>query len=143
VVYKLQIVEGDGPLARIAWKRVILDEAHGIKNYRSSTALSVCRLRANHRYCHSVSFFLLASLLFSHVKFLLKLSSFLFCSWALTGTPIQNDLSLRFLRCSPFDELKVWKKWVENKGGKTVSYILQTLFLVFDDNFIIFEKEHY
>lgn len=45
----LQVVEGDGPLARIAWKRVILDEAHYIKNFRSTTALSVCRLRAIHR----------------------------------------------------------------------------------------------
>lgn len=84
-------MDGDGPLAFIAWRRVVLDEAHNIKNARSTTALSICRLRARYR-------------------------------WALTGTPIQNDLLdfyslLRFLRCSPFDELMVWKKWVDNKNG--------------------------
>ena len=40
----------------------------------------------------------------------------------LTGTPIQNDLIdmyslLRFLRCSPFDEFKLWKRQVDNKSG--------------------------
>ena len=41
----------------------------------------------------------------------------------LTGTPIQNDLIdmyslLRFLRCSPFDEYKLWKHQVEKAMGK-------------------------
>nr|XP_006822526.1 PREDICTED: transcription termination factor 2-like [Saccoglossus kowalevskii] len=77
-------------LLKIAWERIILDEAHTIKNHKSQMAKAVCRLRARSR-------------------------------WAVTGTPIQNQLSdmyslLRFLRCSPFDELQVWKRWVENKG---------------------------
>ncbi|XP_067936889.1 transcription termination factor 2-like [Watersipora subatra] len=101
-----EVAEGDGTLARVAWNRVILDEAHQIKNFRSVTALSVCRLRAKHR-------------------------------WALTGTPIQNDLMdfyslLRFLRCSPFDEYKLWKKWVDNKlasGDKLLSVLVNSLLL--------------
>ncbi|XP_064597391.1 transcription termination factor 2-like [Liolophura sinensis] len=78
-------------LLKIAWERVILDEAHNIKNHKCKTAIGVCRLRA-------------------------------WCRWALTGTPIQNDLIdmyslLRFLRCSPFDEFQVWKRQVATNAG--------------------------
>ncbi|XP_074643058.1 transcription termination factor 2-like [Tubulanus polymorphus] len=93
-------------LLRIAWDRIILDEGHNIKNHKSLTAMSVCRLRAAHR-------------------------------WVLTGTPIQNDLLdmyslLRFLRCSPFDEYKVWKKQVEMKSGqgtKRLNILIKSLLL--------------
>ncbi|XP_013392990.1 transcription termination factor 2 isoform X2 [Lingula anatina] len=94
-------------LLRIGWERLILDEGHNIKNHKSLTAMSVCRLRAGSR-------------------------------WALTGTPIQNDLLdmyslIRFLRCSPFDELKVWKRQVaDNKtahGTKRLNTLVKSLLL--------------
>ncbi|CAG5131816.1 unnamed protein product, partial [Candidula unifasciata] len=80
-------------LLRIGWERIVLDEGHNIKNHKSLTSKSVCRLRAAFR-------------------------------WVLTGTPIQNDLLdmyslLRFLRFSPFDEYKVWKKHVDSGRGDT------------------------
>ncbi|KAK3095192.1 hypothetical protein FSP39_011239 [Pinctada imbricata] len=93
-------------LLRIAWERIILDEAHNIKNRKSLSAMAACRLRANYR-------------------------------WALTGTPIQNELLdlyslLRFLRCSPFDEYKVWKRQVETgkaSGSDRLNVLVKCLLL--------------
>ncbi|XP_045453237.1 transcription termination factor 2 [Melitaea cinxia] len=86
--------EKGGVLTRVFWRRVILDEAHVVRNYKSATSQAVCALRASRR-------------------------------WALTGTPLHNkDLDLfallKFLRCSPFDDLALWKKWIDNKslGGQ-------------------------
>ncbi|NXL83199.1 TTF2 factor, partial [Alectura lathami] len=94
------------PLLRVAWARVLLDEAHNIKNPKVQTSIAVCKLRASAR-------------------------------WAVTGTPIQNNLLdmyslLRFLRCSPFDEYKVWKYQVDNntkKGGDRLSLLTRSLLL--------------
>ncbi|XP_062475487.1 transcription termination factor 2 isoform X2 [Pezoporus occidentalis] len=94
------------PLLRVAWARVILDEAHNIKNPKIQTSIAVCKLRASAR-------------------------------WAVTGTPIQNNLLdmyslLRFLRCSPFDEYKVWKYQVDNntkKGGERLTLLTRSLLL--------------
>ncbi|XP_039353860.1 transcription termination factor 2 isoform X1 [Mauremys reevesii] len=94
------------PLLRVAWARIILDEAHNIKNPKVQTSIAVCKLRASAR-------------------------------WAVTGTPIQNNLLdmyslLRFLRCSPFDEFKLWKNQVDNntkKGGERLSLLTRSLLL--------------
>lgn len=91
---------------RIQWERVILDEAHIIRNYKCQAAQAACGLVARKR-------------------------------WALTGTPIQNkelDLYsiLKFLKCSPFDDLRVWKRWVDNKnaaGRQRLSTLMKTLML--------------
>ncbi|XP_022098307.1 transcription termination factor 2-like [Acanthaster planci] len=93
-------------LLQILWERIILDEAHNIKNHKSQTAMAVCRLRARAR-------------------------------WAVTGTPIQNNLVdmyslLRFLRCSPFDEYKVWKRQVDNNsksGSNRLNVLVKSLLL--------------
>lgn len=42
--------KSDSKLLRIAWERIILDEGHNIKNHKSLTAVSVCRLRAGFRW---------------------------------------------------------------------------------------------
>ncbi|CAN2387700.1 transcription termination factor [Pristimantis euphronides] len=94
------------PLLRVAWARIILDEAHNIKNPKVQTSIAVCKLRAGAR-------------------------------WAVTGTPIQNNLLdlyslLRFLRCSPFDEFKLWKSQVDNgsrKGGERLTILIKSLLL--------------
>ncbi|XP_068946346.1 transcription termination factor 2 [Petaurus breviceps papuanus] len=94
------------PLFQIVWARIILDEAHNIKNPRVQTSIAVCKLHAVAR-------------------------------WAVTGTPIQNNLLdmyslLRFLRCSPFDDFKLWKSQVDNgssKGGERLSILTKSLLL--------------
>ena len=43
-------------LLRVAWQRIILDEAHSIKNHKSLTAMSVCRLRAMYRWALTGNF---------------------------------------------------------------------------------------
>lgn len=91
---------------KIHWERIILDEAHVIRNHKSQASQSVCGLVANKR-------------------------------WALTGTPIQNkemDLYpiLKFLKCTPFDDLRVWKRWVDNKssaGRQRLATVMKTLML--------------
>uniref|UniRef100_A0A672RNA5 Transcription termination factor 2 n=1 Tax=Sinocyclocheilus grahami TaxID=75366 RepID=A0A672RNA5_SINGR len=94
------------PLLRVSWARVILDEAHNIKNPKVQTSMAVCKLRARSR-------------------------------WAVTGTPIQNNLLdmyslLKFLRCSPFDEYKLWKAQVDNgskRGGERLNILTRALLL--------------
>nr|XP_020474590.1 LOW QUALITY PROTEIN: transcription termination factor 2 [Monopterus albus] len=94
------------PLQQVAWARVILDEAHNIKNPKVQTSMAVCQLRAHAR-------------------------------WAVTGTPIQNNLLdmyalLRFLRCSPFDEYKLWKAQVDNcstRGRERLNILTKSLLL--------------
>ena len=93
-------------LLNVAWERIILDEAHTIRNPQSLTSQAVCRLKAARR-------------------------------WAVTGTPIQNkelDLYslLRFLRCYPFDEYQVWKRWIDNKSSQSqerMNTLVRTLLL--------------
>ncbi|XP_022352247.1 transcription termination factor 2 [Enhydra lutris kenyoni] len=94
------------PLLRIVWARIILDEAHCVKNPRVQTSMAVCRLQGRAR-------------------------------WAVTGTPIQNTLLdmyslLKFLRCSPFDDFRLWKSQVDNgskKGGERLSILTKSLLL--------------
>ncbi|CAL8267295.1 unnamed protein product [Lota lota] len=97
---------GSAPLLSVAWDRIVLDEAHNIKNPKVQTSMAVCRLRARAR-------------------------------WAVTGTPIQNNLLdmyslLKFLRCAPFDEFKLWKFQVDNgsqRGGERLNILTQSLLL--------------
>ncbi|XP_068428382.1 transcription termination factor 2 [Clinocottus analis] len=101
-----EVPSGSAPLLRVNWARLVLDEAHNIKNPKVQTSMAVCRLRAAAR-------------------------------WAVTGTPIQNNLLdmyslLKFLRCSPFDEFKVWKAQVDNgsnRGRERLNILTRTLLL--------------
>ncbi|XP_069698032.1 transcription termination factor 2 isoform X2 [Periplaneta americana] len=95
-----------GAVFGVKWERIILDEAHTIRNHKSQTSIAACSLKGKHR-------------------------------WVLTGTPVHNkemDLYslLKFLRCSPFDELVVWRRWVDNKsagGMQRLNTVINSLML--------------
>ncbi|XP_037954856.1 transcription termination factor 2 [Teleopsis dalmanni] len=98
--------KSSGAVFGIKWRCIILDEAHVIRNHKAQSSLAVCALRAKYR-------------------------------WTLTGTPIQNKemdayALLKFLRCSPFDDLAHWKRWVDNKsagGQQRLNTLMRTLLL--------------
>ncbi|KAF9260752.1 hypothetical protein L218DRAFT_906857 [Marasmius fiardii PR-910] len=99
-------------LFRVKWFRVVLDEAHNIKNRNTNGAKACCELEAKFR-------------------------------WALTGTPMQNDVAelfslLKFLHIKPFND---WERFnsqiakpVKNGRGantamKRLQVVLQNIML--------------
>ncbi|XP_066137668.1 transcription termination factor 2 [Euwallacea fornicatus] len=98
--------EKKSPLFSMYWRRIILDEAHQIRNYKTQSSEACCRLSAKSR-------------------------------WALTGTPMHNKeldmyAQLKFLRCTPFDELQVWKRWIGDKssgGQERLHTVISSLML--------------
>ncbi|XP_030374475.1 transcription termination factor 2 [Scaptodrosophila lebanonensis] len=95
-----------GALFGLKWHRIILDEAHVVRNHKAQSSVAVSELLGKYR-------------------------------WALTGTPIQNKeldvyALLKFLRCSPFDDLVTWKKWIDNKsagGQQRLNTLMKTIML--------------
>ncbi|XP_050421158.1 transcription termination factor 2-like [Adelges cooleyi] len=94
------------PLFQVKWNRIILDEGHTIRNYKSQTSIAVCAL-------HSIN------------------------RWVLSGTPIHNKEAdfyalLHFIKCRPFDDWAVWKRWVGNNdlaGKNRLQLLVQSLML--------------
>eukprot|EP00111_Clytia_hemisphaerica_P023657 TCONS_00069728-protein len=95
-----------GPIFKVFWRRIILDEGHTIKNHKTNVSIAICSLEAESR-------------------------------WVVTGTPIQNNTMdlyslIKFLRVSPFNELKFWKHEVDNKtasGRKRMNSIVTSILL--------------
>lgn len=105
----------DGPLFGVKWCRIILDEAHIIRNHNTGISQACTQLHGRNR-------------------------------WALTGTPICNkkmDLFalLRFLRCRPFDDLKVFKTWVEHQNSESRMHALVKTLMLRRTKAILQEKQ--
>ncbi|XP_073906772.1 transcription termination factor 2 isoform X1 [Castor canadensis] len=100
-------VEGTStPLLQIFWARVILDEAHNVKNPRVQTSVAVCKLRAHARWAVTGT--------------------------PIQNNLLDMYSLLKFLRCSPFDEFNLWKSQVDNgskKGGERLSILTKSLLL--------------
>ncbi|KFB46798.1 AGAP011966-PA-like protein [Anopheles sinensis] len=95
-----------GGVFGVSWERIILDEAHVIRNHKSVMSEACCALKGR-------------------------------CRWVLTGTPIQNKemdvyALMKFLRCSPFNDLVHWKRWIDNKtagGAMRLNTIMKSIML--------------
>ncbi|XP_058516092.1 transcription termination factor 2 isoform X1 [Ochotona princeps] len=100
-------VEGTStPLLRIVWARIILDEAHNVKNPRVQTSIAVCKLRARARWAVTGT--------------------------PIQNNLLDMYSLLKFLRCSPFDDFNLWRSQVDNgskKGGERLSILTQSLLL--------------
>ena len=42
----------EGPLFKIFWRRIILDEGHNIKNHKTSTSIAICSLQGGKYLLH-------------------------------------------------------------------------------------------
>ncbi|XP_030848390.1 transcription termination factor 2-like [Strongylocentrotus purpuratus] len=76
---------------RESWDRIILDEAHNIKNHIRQTAITICQLKATARWAVT--------------------------GYPIQNNTMELFSLIRFLRCTPFDEYQVWKRQVENAGS--------------------------
>uniref|UniRef100_A0A182JQY3 Transcription termination factor 2 n=1 Tax=Anopheles christyi TaxID=43041 RepID=A0A182JQY3_9DIPT len=98
--------QGGSGVYGINWERIILDEAHVIRNHKSAMSEACCALKGRYR-------------------------------WLLTGTPIQNKemdvyALMKFLRCTPFNDLVHWKRWIDNKtagGAMRLNTIMKSIML--------------
>ncbi|XP_027957765.1 transcription termination factor 2 [Eumetopias jubatus] len=94
------------PLLRIVWARIILDEAHCVRNPRVQTSMAVCRLQAQARWAVTGT--------------------------PIQNTLLDMYSLLKFLRCSPFDDFQLWKSQVDNgskKGGERLNILTKSLLL--------------
>ncbi|XP_069745317.1 transcription termination factor 2 isoform X2 [Narcine bancroftii] len=94
------------PLQKITWARIILDEAHYIKNPQVQTSMAVCKLIAGARWAITGT--------------------------PIQNNLLDMYSLLKFLHCSPFDEFKIWKSEVDNgtrKGGERLNIITKSLLL--------------
>ncbi|XP_078088789.1 transcription termination factor 2 isoform X2 [Mustelus asterias] len=94
------------PLLKMAWARIILDEAHNIKNPQVQTSMAVCELQARARWAVTGT--------------------------PIQNNLLDMYSLLKFLHCSPFDEFKLWKNQVDTgtkKGGERLNIITKSLLL--------------
>ncbi|XP_037072691.1 transcription termination factor 2-like isoform X2 [Pollicipes pollicipes] len=93
------------PLVAITWTRVILDEAHQIRNRNTKAAKAMCELQAPRRW--------------------------LLSGTPIQNSREDLYSLMRFLRAAPFHEYEVWKRWIDNspKGDERLSLIVKAMVL--------------
>lgn len=76
----------ESELLNVFWERIILDEAHQVRNPKAICSLSVCKLTAVRRWCVTGT--------------------------PIQNKELDLYSLVRFLRFKPFDEYQMWKKWI-------------------------------
>jgi SNF2 family DNA or RNA helicase len=101
--YVLNHAEDAGPLHQIKWERIILDEAHMIRNIKSKTALACYVLKAKYRWALTGT--------------------------PVQNSETDIQALFKFLHYKPFDNLRKFKKWYRTTKASELNNILQTVLL--------------
>ncbi|XP_037031169.1 transcription termination factor 2-like isoform X1 [Bradysia coprophila] len=96
-------VEKNYVLNRIKWDRIVLDEAHTIRNYTSKQSLTCCRLQAKRKWALTGT--------------------------PIQNKHADVFALIKFLDCNPLNDFTTWKNWTKNKAEQKISYILKFLLL--------------
>lgn len=92
------------PLFSLRWRRLVLDEAHSIRNLHTRRAKAACALRAEARWA------LTGTPVHNDLGDMRAL--------------------LKFLQCRPFDDDAFWKQWIkENPGIEALSLVMKCVLL--------------
>lgn len=95
---------GLSPLLTVRWRRLVLDEAHSIRNLHTRRAKAACALLAWSRWA------LTGTPVHNDL----------------------NDMRslLKFLQCRPFDDDAFWKQWIkENHGPEALAMVMKCVLL--------------
>lgn len=90
-------------LSLINWERIILDEAHIIRNHTSKQSLCCCRLKGS-------------------IKWALT-------GTPIQNKHVDVYALLKFLGCSPLDNFRYWKVYTHKKSEERVAYIMKVLLM--------------
>lgn len=101
--YILSHAENAGPLHQIRWNRVIVDEAHFIRNIKTKTAVACHLLKSKHRWALTGT--------------------------PVQNSESDIQALFKFLRYKPFDNPCKFKKWYKATNASDLKKLLQTILL--------------
>lgn len=90
----------------VKWNRIILDEAHIIRNHKTNISQACSELRGKYRWALTGT--------------------------PICNKEMDIYALLRFLRVTPFDDLGTYKRWLEDKrggGGQRIHALMKTMLL--------------